>query len=269
MTSDPLNPSFIKTVKLSDITLNPHQPRKIFSQQELEELSQSIVSVGLIHPPLVRCMGNDQYELVSGERRLQASRLAGLKEIPVHIMTIDATHSAQMALIENIQRVDLNPLEIAKALKELIDNFQLSQEELATKVGKKRSSVANYLRLLTLPSTIKDSLLQNSITMGHAKAILSLEGESKQFLLHELILRDDLNVREAESAALRIHDKVKRQKVAYRDQDFILQQLADKAQQVLGTKVFIEGHGKRGRIMIHYYNLDDLDRLLDLLNVHI
>lgn len=255
-------------VAVEKIKVNPFQPRGHFSQDELEELAASIQAVGLIHPPVVRPLpGTDAYELISGERRLRASQIAGLAKIPVLIRQTTHSLSAQAALIENIQRVDLNPLEIAKALRTLSEQFGLNQEELGHRVGKKRSTVANYLRLLTLPKSIQESISEASITMGHAKAILSMEGFEKQMLLHELILRDGLTVRQAEEAAQRLSEKAKKQSLAYETRDFYLEQLAEKIQHKLGTKVSIQGKGKRGRISIDYYNLDDLDRLLELLGV--
>ncbi len=170
-----------------------------------------------------------------------------------------------MALIENIQRVNLNPIEIAKALNKLIEEFHLTQEELSLRLGKNRSTLANYLRLLTLPQHIQDSILHLQITMGHAKAILSLDTAEKQSLLLEIILRDDLSVRETEEKATKINKKAKRQPLSYKDRNFHLEQLAEKMQHHLGTKVHIQGKGKKGRIFIDYYNFDDLDRLLSIL----
>jgi ParB family chromosome partitioning protein len=257
----------LREVELGKISINPFQPRRFFSPGELEELAASIKTVGLIQPPVVRPKQNgDEYELISGERRLRASQLAGLTKIPVVVRHTSASISAQAALIENIQRVDLNPIEIAKALRSLIENFEFRQDDLAIRVGKKRSTVANYLRLLTLPKNIQDSVTKGTISMGHAKSILSLEGFEKQNLLHELILRDELTVRETEEAALRIAEKSKKQTLTYETRDFHLEQLAEKMQQKLGTKVTIQGKGKRGRIFIDYYNLDDLDRLISLLS---
>lgn len=253
----------IREIEIKKISMNPFQPRRVFASLELEELAESIISVGIIHPPAVRPLDNGCYELISGERRFRASMLAGLEKIPVVIHSSSDKLSAEAALIENIQRVDLNPMEIAKALKSLIMEFDLNQEELAKRVGKKRSSVTNYLRLLALPKNIQDSISHEQITMGHAKAILALENFEKQNLLHELILRDDLNVREAEVAAVRISEKAKTKKLVYVPRDFFLEQLAEKIQKKLGTKVFIQGKGRKGRIMIDYYNLDDLDRLLN------
>lgn len=269
----------LKEVFIRQILVNPYQPRRHFSQSELEELAASIKTVGIIHPPTVRLINpeeeNPVYEIISGERRFRAAQIAGLTKIPVVIRRSDHHLSAQAALIENIQRVDLNPIEIAKALRDLIQQFHLNQDTLAQQIGKKRSTVANYLRLLSLPKNIQDSVSSDTITMGHAKAILSLEGSDKQNLLHELILRDDLTVRETEEKALNIAEKLKKQPPVYISRDFYLEQLAEKIQEKLGTKVTIQGKGpikgngkgKGGRITIDYYNLDDLDRVLNVFGV--
>lgn len=262
-------PDELLEVKIDKITVNPYQPRRNFKKEELEELAQSIKSVGLIHPPLVRYIPQeDQYELISGERRFRASQLAGKTKIPVFVRRSTDTLSAQTALIENVQRVDLNPLEIAKALKKLTDDFGYSQDQLAYKIGKKRSTVANYLRLLLLPVNIQNSLSSALITMGHAKAILALDEVDKQSLLHELILRDDLSVREAEQAAARIGEKAKKNQLQYVPRDFYIEELAEKIQRQIGTKAIIHHKGKRGHLSLYYYNLDDLDRLLSLLGVN-
>lgn len=254
----------VKEVSLEKIVVNPYQPRRHFSQEELEELSQSIKAVGLIHPPVVRPKEDGTFELVSGERRFRASQLAGLKTMQVLIRDSSHAISAQAALIENIQRVDLNPIEVAKALKSLIEQFGFAQDELAVRIGKKRSTVANYLRLLGLPKNIQDGVSSDTITMGHAKAVLALEGFEKQNLLYELIIRDGLNVREAEEASVRISQKAKKQNLAYANRDFYLEQIAERIQQSLGTKVTVQGKGKKGSIRIDYYSLDDLDRLMTI-----
>lgn len=254
-------------VSVDRVCVNPFQPRGSFAEEELEELAQSIRAVGLLHPPLVRPLVNGMFEIVSGERRFRACQLAGLKTIVVLMRDSSQFASAQAALIENVQRVDLNPLEIAKALQRLHEEFSLSQEELSHKIGKKRSTIANYFRLLALPKNIQESIRANRITMGHAKAILVLEGQDKQNLLHEIILRDGLNVREAEQAALRIAEKAKRKNLASVTRDFFLEHLEQKIQDRLGTKVTIQSRGKKGRISIHYYSLDDLDRVLECFGV--
>lgn len=258
----------LKHIPLSQIVVNPYQPRREFKSNELEELAESIRAVGIIHPPLVRPLPDSSlYELISGERRFRAAQLADLETIPVYVRKTSYSISAQAALIENVQRVDLNPLEIAKALKRLMVDFAFDQEALAKRIGKNRSTIANYLRLLTLPQVIQDSIAQCCITMGHAKAILALDHPDKQSLLHELILRDDMNVREAEKAAARISEKAKRKQLSYVTRDFHLEQISNKIRERLGTKVMIQAKGKRGRISIDYYGYDDLDRLLALLGV--
>lgn len=255
----------ILEVELSKITVNPFQPRRQFPQAELEELAQSILAVGLIHPPVGRPMdGGERYEIVSGERRLRAAQLAGLKTIPLLVRDEGDAFSAEAALIENIQRVDLNAIEISKALQALMDDFGHSQDELAQRVGKKRSTVANYLRLLSLPKGIQNSLLSGEISMGHAKAILSLEGFERQLQLHERIVKEEMSVREAEEAALRWGVKKEKKVRIPMAGDCYLQELQNRIQERMGTKVAIEGKGKQGRIIIEYYDLDDLDRLLEL-----
>lgn len=251
-------------VPIKDIIVNPNQPRRHFAQEELEELAQSIKAVGLIHPPTVRINPDGTYEIISGERRFRAAQLAGMETVPVVVHDGDIKYSAEAALIENVQRVDLNAIEVAKALKSLNEQFNLQQDELASRIGKKRSTVANYLRLLTLPKNIQDAVSSDAITMGHAKAILSLDTFEKQTLLFELIMRDDLSVRETEEAAIRISQKAKKNTLAYANRDFFLEQIAERLQRSLGTKVSIHGKGKKGRIYIDYYNLDDLDRLISL-----
>ncbi len=255
----------ILEVPLSLIEVNRFQPRRLFSNEELEELAQSIKSVGLIHPPVVRPIeGKESYELISGERRFRAMQLAGFSTIKVLVRSTSNATSAQAALIENIQRVDLNPIEIAKAFRALIEQFGLSQEKLSEKVGKKRSTIANYLRLLFLPINIQEAIESKKITMGHAKAILSLEDQELKNLLYEVVLRDNLSVRETEKASQRLIEKAKKKELSYINRDIYLEHLAEKIQQKLGTKVTIQGTGKQGRITIQYYSLDDLDRLLQL-----
>ncbi|MBS4169070.1 ParB/RepB/Spo0J family partition protein [Parachlamydia sp. AcF125] len=252
-------------VPLSQIQQNPFQPRRSFSQEELKDLAASIKAVGILHPPLVRLVevnNEKKYEIISGERRCRAAQIAGLTSLKVLVRKSCERVSAQAALIENVQRVDLNPIEVAKALKSLMGEFGFSQEDLAIRIGKKRSTVSNYLRLLTLPTYIQEDVSNHVITMGHAKAILSQPDLEKQNLLYELILRDELTVREAEKASLRIQEKAKKNALVYANRDFFLEQLSEKLQRKLGTKVHIMGKGKKGRITIDYYSLDDLDRVL-------
>jgi ParB family chromosome partitioning protein len=256
----------IKEVELDKIVLNPYQPRHHFSEDSLQELSQSIRTVGLIHPPLVRPQG-DCFELISGERRYRAAKLAGLQKIPVVVQDGTRSFSAQATLIENIQREDLNPVEIAKGLRRLAEEFGFHHEELADRVGKKRATVTNYLRLLSLPKQIQESVRSGQITMGHAKAILSLEGFDKQLKLHQAILEDELSCREAERLAQKLVKDSGSKSAPPMIRDLYLTSLQDKLQQRLGTKVSVQGKGKKGTITIEYFDLDDLDRVLQILGV--
>lgn len=257
----------IRKVEIEKIGLNPYQPRRNFSSEELEELALSIKTVGLIHPPVVRLLPPNHsssftYELISGERRFRAVKLAGLETIDVMVRGSSPSLSAQAALIENIQRVDLNPLEIAKGLHSLVEEFNFNQELLAKRIGKKRSTIANYLRLLTLPEPIQQSLEKSLITMGHAKAILSLTEQEQQLLLHELIMRDHLSVRKTEEMAVNLTKKQDSSIEKGKKTDVHLDHLAAYIQEKLGTKVVIQGSHKKGRLTIDYYSLDDLDRIV-------
>lgn len=256
----------IRVVDLERIRVSPFQPRKSFISQEIEELAESIQTVGLIHPPTVRALEDNFFELLSGERRLRASRLAGLKEIPVYVREAGHDQSAHAALIENIQRVDLNPLEIASALKRLLEEFHCTQEELAHKIGKKRSTVANYLRLLTLPEVIQKALKEERLTMGHAKAILSVEQIDQRMNLFEWIIRQSLSVRSAEEAARRLASKpapVKEEAKIPSQGDLFLADLERRLSEKLSTRVTITENSGKGTLSLHFYSLDDLDRLLE------
>lgn len=251
----------IKRVPLDHLRVNPHQPRKIFDPQALEELAKSIESVGLIHPIVVRPLEADFYELVSGERRYRACQLIGIKQIPVLIKTTPTEHSAQAALIENIQRVDLNPIEIAEALNRLAREFHYSQEELAKKVGKKRSTVANYIRLLSLSPLIQRAVADEKISMGHAKVILSLETSEEREKLYRRIVDGSLSVREAEQIILK-KDVNRKEEAPPRPKEIHLAAVEEMLQNLLGTQVKIAGTPNRGQIRIDYYSLEDLNDLL-------
>ncbi|MBA3956940.1 MAG: ParB/RepB/Spo0J family partition protein [Parachlamydiaceae bacterium] len=260
----------LRQVAIDRIQVNPYQPRRVFSDHELQELADSIKVVGLIHPPVVRPgIKEGDYELVSGERRLRAAKKAGFSHIPVVVRVQDHQTSAQAALIENIQRVDLNAIEIAKALKALMEQLHLNQEALALRMGKKRSTVANYLRLLTLPVSIQKSVSEGTLSMGHAKALLSLEDLEQLDLLHHRIVDEELSVRATEEIVQRLlHPPVvpKRRKPL---QDLHVEQIVNQMQQKLGTKVAISGKGSTGKIVIDYYNFDDLDRLLQFFSIEV
>lgn len=258
----------LRYVLLTEVDVNPYQPRRLFNEEEIAELGLSIQMVGLIHPPVVRQTVSGRYELVSGERRFRAAKWAGLQEIPVLVRQHNTLHSAKAALIENIQRVDLNPIEVAYALRKLIDEFGYSQEEVSRQIGKKRSTVANYLRLLTLPKSIQESVMKGELTMGHAKVILSVDTLDGQLALYDNMIKNHLTVRQAEEVAAKQTAKNLKDsfKIASR-KDPNIEQIELELQRKLGTKVSVQNKGNNGSIAIEYYNLDDLDRILSLFNI--
>jgi ParB family chromosome partitioning protein len=265
--------SEIRTVSIEEIVPSPYQPRATFSEKEISELAESIQNVGMIHPPVVRALpGSNKYELVAGERRLRASQYLGLKEVVVVVTPFKADISAQATLIENIQRVNLNPMEISRGMKRLIEGFNYSQSEVAQKTGKKRSTVANYLRLLNLPKNIQEGIERGRLSMGHAKVILSVEGVTGKSLLYKRIVDEALTVRKAEEAAAEmVHpkgndnrkDKGKKERVgSVRSADVHLKDLEEKLQQFLGMPITLKAKKSGGTIQIDYFDLNDLDRFL-------
>ena len=259
-------------VAWDSIRVSPFQPRKEIAENELEELAASIKSVGLIHPPVVRrIMQGDQflyYELIAGERRWRATKLAGFTSLIVIVRASSDDSAAKASLIENIQRVDLNPIEMAEAFKKLLEVFRMTQEEVADKMGKKRSTVANYLRLLSLPSLIRGSLVNGVISMGHAKAILSLDSFALKERLHQMILEEHLTVRQAEKEGLKLALGGDKKKKSVRKHTEHIADLEERLSSHFGTKVVIQHGKKEGKLVFHYYSLDDLDRLLEIIKVH-
>jgi len=255
----------LKHILIEKIIVNPFQPRKQFCDEGIEELALSIKSIGIIQPPIVKAIaGKDQFELIAGERRVRAAKKAGLSIIPVIVKVCSHHCSAEAALIENIQRIDLNPIETAEAILSLMHKFNLKQEEVAERVGKKRSTIANYLRLLSLPKIIQEAVLKNSISMGHAKVILSLNSPEKQINLCDKIIQEHLSVRLTEKFAHLLSSPGPSSPKTQQKNDSILD-LETRLQQSLGTKVkIVEKSNQTGQLCIDYYSLDDLDRLLAL-----
>jgi ParB family chromosome partitioning protein len=239
------------------------QPRRVFHEESLKELAASIKEKGVLQPVIVSRTGDGAFNLIAGERRWRASVLAGLKKIPALIKNVASKDSLEIALIENIQREDLNPIETAEAFNRLVKDFELTQEELAAKVGKERATVANYLRLLKLPDEIKTMLYNGSLSMGHARALLSVEGKTHQVETARKIVRGSLSVRETELLAKKI---LKPAKGGDKKKDPQISSLEEKLIKHLGTKVHITHKGKKGgKIEIEYYSLDEFDRLLEIL----
>lgn len=191
----------VAQVPIEHIEPNPFQPRTNFNEEELAELALSIQQQGIIQPVTVRKMGHDRYQLISGERRLKAAKVAGLTEIPAYIRVANDEQMLEMALVENIQREDLNPIEIAVSYRRLLEECHISQEELSRKVGKDRSTISNYIRLLRLPQEIQDAISHGSVTMGHARTLITVDDPAKQLALLDMIIRSELSVRQAEELA--------------------------------------------------------------------
>jgi ParB family chromosome partitioning protein len=250
---------------IEEIVPNRSQPRKHFDELKLQELTESIKEKGILEPLIVRRV-DQGYELIIGERRWRAAQKAGLKEVPVLVKEIEGREVLELSLIENLQREDLNPIEEAEAFKRLTEEFDISQSELSTRIGKDRTTIANSLRLLKLPLKVRNQLLQNQITSGHARAILSLETREKQEQLCALIIQKGLSVRETEALAKRWSKKTKKVPTRTKKGDDLESQLVslqDSLRRHLGTKVYIRQKGRRGKIEIEYYSPEDLERIVE------
>ena len=248
-------------IDLDLLSPNKAQPRLRFDKEKLEQLALSIKSKGIVQPILVR-RAEAGYEIVVGERRWRAAQMAGLSSIPAIVKDFSSSDSLATALIENIQRADLNPLELASAFDRLLKEEGLSHAEIAKQVGMDRSSVTNYLRLLALPESIKGDLLDETISMGHARALLSLDNATKQRALAALVIAKGLSVRRTEEMARKMTRQMPK---APEQRPSELLALQDQLCALLGTKVSIRSGKRGGRIVIDYYSDDDLDRLLSIL----
>lgn len=264
----PLTPNFSE-IPVGEIEVNPFQPRQHFDAEALRELADSIRVHGIIQPITVRRLAPNQYQLISGERRFQASKLAGLDSIPAYIRTANDQQMLEMALIENIQREHLNPIEIALSYQRLISECNLKQEELGDRVGKNRSTVTNYLRLLKLPPEIQIALRDQRVSMGHARAIVSIEQPDQQLYLFQKMLAEDLSVRKVEELARQLGTRQAREVStkeavpAHREIVHLQQQLSSH----FGTKVRVNSDGKTGEIKIPFFSVEDLNRILDIIKI--
>lgn len=257
----------VAELNIDHIEANPFQPRTDFDEAALQELAESIKTQGVIQPVTVRKMGRDKYQLISGERRLRASKLAGLKTIPVFIRVANDEQMLEMALIENTHREGLNAIEIALSYQRLLEECQLSQEQLSEKVGKDRSTVTNFLRLLKLPPEVQVALRDDFISMGHARAIINIDDKAKQLIILKEIIDKDLSVRQVEELVRSFNTKsikTKKQKNVL-PLSFITQ--ADNLSKSLNTKVKIDRNNKgKGSITINFKNDEDFERLISLIN---
>ena len=244
---------------------NRYQPRRRFSEDELTELADSIKAQGIIQPLLVRKHGSG-YELVAGERRLRAAKKAGLNQVPVIIKSVTDEELLEMSIVENIQREDLNPIEKSEAYHLLISEFNLTQDRAALRVGQSRSAVANFLRLRQLPDQIKQSIIEGTLSMGHARALLGCETSAQQNTAWRAVVSKELSVRETENLVKRLKAKPKKKEsIAPQPEEIYFSDLADELSRRFGTKVQIHHRGQKGKIEIEFYNSQDLDRLITLL----
>ncbi len=258
----------VAEIEVDKIRPNPYQPRKDFDEEALNELAHSIKQLGIIQPITVRALGNHEFEVISGERRLRAARRAGLKKIPAYIRDADTEAMLEMALVENIQRADLNPIEIALSYQRLLEECGLTQEEVAAKVGKKRSTITNYLRLLRLPPQIQAGLKNGTLTQGHARMLVNIEDPELQMQLYEEIVQKQLSVREVERRVREIHQPARTSPKSSPSPtpDPHIQDVTNRLRTRFSTQVAIRHRSDgSGKIELTYYSLDDLERLLELL----
>ena len=255
----------IVEIELENIEVNPYQPRTYFDEESLRELASSIKELGVIHPITVRKI-DDKFQLVSGERRFRASKLIGNKSIPAYIRTANDQEMLEMALVENIQRKNLDPIEVALSYQRLIDEIQLTQEELSVRVGKKRSTVTNYLRLLKLDPILQTGIRDGFISMGHGRALINIKSASDQLGIYEKILLDKLSVRQTEELVKRLKiDKKIPNELKKQLPNYIKNSLSD-INSYLGHKVNVTVNGKgKGKISIPFHSKEDFERIKNLL----
>src|SRR3990170_362090 len=265
--------SGIAEIPIEEIEVNPFQPRTHFDQEALQELSESIKVHGIIQPITVRRLTANQYQLISGERRFQASRLAGLKTIPAYIRSANDQQMLEMALIENIQRENLNAIEIALSYQRLMTECSLKQDELGDRVGKNRTTVTNYLRLLKLPPDIQIAVLDNKLSMGHARAIINVENADQQLYIFKRTLEEELSVRKVEDLVRSLSQgksgsKAESENNPQAQASKEIAQLQTKLSSHFGTRVVIKSDGKKGDIRIPFLSVEDLNRILDILRMY-
>lgn len=261
--------SGIHEITIQSIEVNPFQPRSHFDQEALQELAESIKVHGIIQPITVRRLAANQYQLISGERRFQAAKLAGLSTIPAYIRSADDQQMLEMALIENIQRENLNAIEIALSYQRLISECNLKQEELGERVGKNRATVTNYLRLLKLPPDIQIAVRDNRLSMGHARAIINVESPDQQLYIFKKTLSEDLSVRRVEELVRQLGQKKPDAEAGHAAPPVPkeITQLQSTLSSHFGTRVVIRSDGKKGEIRIPFLSVEDLNRILDILKI--
>lgn len=256
----------IVELDINTIEINPFQPRSNFNEETLQELSSSIKELGIIQPITVRKLDFNKYQLISGERRLRASKLAGLQTVPAYIRIANDNDSLMMALVENIQRSDLDPIEVALSYQRMIDEIGLTQEQMSDKVGKKRSTITNYLRLLKLDPIIQTGMRDGFITMGHGRALINIEDFEAQIDIYRKVVRQSLSVRETENLVKQYQDSLKPKTAKKSGKSFEInndskKNLAD----FFGAKIEVKASNGKGKIIIPFHSEEDFNRLLKLI----
>lgn len=256
----------IDSIELSKIFPNPNQPRKNFDEEALKELASSIKVHGIIQPLVLNDNGDGTYLIIAGERRYRAAKIAGLREVPVIVKNYTDKQIKEISIIENLQREDLNPIEAARAIKQLMEEYKLTQEAVAERIGKSRSNIANTLRLLSLYPEVLDMIEKGALSAGHARALVVVDNHLDQIKLANQTVKEKWNVRDLERAVKRLNhpDTKTRPK---NEQSLELKDLIVSMQRVMGTKVSAIGNDNKGRIYIDYYSRDDLDRLADMMTL--
>ncbi|MGN7385965.1 ParB/RepB/Spo0J family partition protein [Sporosarcina sp. SAFN-015] len=254
----------IENVRLKSIKVNPYQPRKIFDENAIQELSESIKEHGILQPIIVRKVGTI-YEIVVGERRFRAAKMAGLVEIPAVVRQLTDEESMEMAILENLQREDLTPIEEAEAYQKLMDNLSLTQEQLAFRLGKSRPHIANHVRLLSLPEKVRKMITDGKLSMGHGRTLLGLRKKEQILLIAEKTISEGLNVRQLEKLVHRINEDVPRETKPEKKNIFLEEQESH-LREYFGTNVTIKKSKNKGKIEIEFFTEEDLERILDLLN---
>jgi len=263
-----INGNGIIELGINEIEPNAEQPRKLFDQEKIKNLAESIAKHGVIQPLIVTNAG-DNYKIIAGERRWRAARLAGLKTVPVIIKDVSGRDILEMALIENLQREDLNPIEEAEAYERLLNEFKMTQEELSRSVGKSRSVIANSVRLLTLCNYVKEKLINSEISSGHARALVALESEELQKRAVDEIINKNLNVRQTEEYIKKLkssQEAKKTEKIKQADKSEDIDLLEERLRGIFGTKVRLIEKNNKGKIEIEYFSAEDRERIIDMLN---
>ncbi len=256
----------VSEIAIDKVKPNPNQPRKNFDEEALNELAASIKLHGIVQPIVVNDMGDGSYMIIAGERRWRAANICGLKTVPAVVRKYTDKQVKEISIIENLQREDLNPVEAAKAIKELMDEYGLTQETVADRIGKSRSSVANTLRLLTLYPDVLKLVEEGKLSAGHARCLVVIEDKNQQIKLAQLVVNKSISVRELEKAVKNLENPQRRH-IIMPEQSLELKELIIQMQKTFATKVSAVGNDNKGRIYIDYYTRDDLDRIAELLEL--